>query len=169
MLGKKFIFRILRGLFEVRRKTKQMERKYKIKTKKQLISPSNLEVPLEISLSILVSLSEQVFDRKAHFLFFWFVKRIFLRRPDFETLAFVTECSGSVYVMEQLISEECPNPIIPFGLLRDSCWLIVSCGLSICHRFTVIFSQIFTQFELLYALFIVHLQAFSNSLLCYST
>ncbi|KAG5609412.1 hypothetical protein H5410_020693 [Solanum commersonii] len=79
-----------------------MERKYKMQTKKQLISPSNLQVALEISLSILVSLSEQ---------------RIFLIRPDFETLAFVTACSASVYRMEQLISEECPNLII------NSLWL----------------------------------------------
>lgn len=93
-------------------KPKQMERKYKINTKKQLISPSNLQVPLEISSSILVSLSEQVFDGKAHFLSFWFVKkRIFLRRPVFETLAFVTECSASAYMMEQLISEgNVPTP-----------------------------------------------------------
>lgn len=88
-----------------------------MQTKKQLISPSNLQVALEISLSILVSLSEQVFDGKALFLSFWFVKRIFLIRPDFETLAFVTACSASVYRMEQLISEECPNLII------NSLWL----------------------------------------------
>uniref|UniRef100_A0A3Q7G141 Uncharacterized protein n=1 Tax=Solanum lycopersicum TaxID=4081 RepID=A0A3Q7G141_SOLLC len=141
-----------------------MERKYKMQTKKQLISPSNHQVALEISLSILVSLSEQVFDGKA-LLSFWFVKRIFLIRPDFETLAFVTECSASVYKMEQLISEECPNLIITFGLLRDSCWLIFRC-----HRFTVIFLQTSTLFELLFALFIVHLQTFSNTLLlCHST
>lgn len=54
------------SLFEVRRKTKtktktkQMERTYKIKTKQQLISPSNLQVTLEISSSILISLCEQV-------------------------------------------------------------------------------------------------------------